>query len=252
MPILETPKNDDPLAQGDILHGVALYATGNDWAETKGSPELLQTIDLCLVISRPCVLRHKNQIVVAAVKAKVEKVPTEIDTFDKVLTFLNQLRDGHGSPDRFYLGQIPDLPSGRYYSHLDSLHSVAVPEAKELAAYLCSHRVARLSNTFCRDLHVRLFSTFANLGFNDVEWFSDSDLKWLVDLGLGECSRKRTELDGKNADLSSLQASGAAINSKHTESIRTAIVKLSKEVDDIKAKLSPYEEELRRRDVNVG
>ena len=249
MPILRLPKNDDPLTQGDILQGLRLYATGCDWADC-GSPEWLDQWDLSLVISRPCAIIHKRQILVAAVKATKEE-PQNVDTFDKVREFLTQLRDGHRRPDRFYLGQIPDRSEGRYYAHLDSLHTVAVPARDELDEFLKHSRIATLVEEFRRDLHVRIFFAVAELGFSDFGWFSDNDLKWLVRKGREKLHEMKKELEGKQAELADIQASGAAKSGSHLENLRNNIANLQAKVREFEEEqMGGYEGELTRRTNN--
>jgi hypothetical protein len=242
MPILRLPNNDDPLTQGDILQDLHLYATGSDWADG-GSPERLEGYDLSLILSRPCVIVHKPQIVVAAVKG-IKEEPQDVETFEKVREFLTQLRDGQRRPDRFYLGQIPDYPAGRYYAHLDSLHSVAVPPRAEVYKFLKVGRIATLTKDFRRDLHVRIFSAVANLGFDDFGWYSDEDLKWLVPKGREKLQQMKTELEKKQAKLAQLQASGTAKDDRHIEGLEQDIGSHKRKVEEFEQELKGYEEEL--------
>src|SRR3954447_6106345 len=106
MPIIEPARLEAPLTQGDLLSGVALYATKGSWEEKGGQPSVVKS-ELCLVLSRPCVAAHKKHVVVAAVAKFPDSVPKGIDSFDKVLDFLTGARDGCSSPDVFYLGQLP-------------------------------------------------------------------------------------------------------------------------------------------------
>ncbi len=242
MPILTDAKIDAPLTQGDLLTGLCLYATGDDWAKCGGSIERLEKCDLCLVISRPCVARHKSTIVVAAVKAADQDLG-DIETFEDVRRSLNRLRDGHGLPDRFYLGQIPGRSGGRYFALLDSLHSVTVPPIPELEEFLKTGRIATLSEDFRRDLHLRLFSAMANLGFDDSGWYSDQDLDWLVQKGEQKLNESKAELSKQEAALFALNASGGAKNRKETEGRQNAIEKLRSEVDRFEDELEGYRRE---------
>ena len=247
MPILRVPSSDEPLTQGDVLQGLRLYATGADWTAPGGSPELLQGYDLSLVISRPCVVLHKRQIIVAAVKPIREPPQDDVKTFDEVQRFLNRLRDGYRRPDRFYLGQMPDMPAGRYYAHLDSLHSIAVPTPPELEAFLKNNRRATLTEEFRRDLHLRVFSAVADLGFDDHGWYSDEDLSWLVDRGEEKLREMETKLAEQKGNLSDLQASGAAKDPQQVTGMGTHIAKLECTVQKFRDELSHYQSELQRR-----
>src|SRR5947209_7123743 len=118
MPIIEPPDPQLPLSQGDVLKGVALFITRETWAEAGG--EYKKTSHrLCLVISRPCVVGHKPNAVVAAVEKMEDNVPRDVETFKDILDFLTDLRDAPDSPDVFYLGQVPGF-DGRFGARLDS------------------------------------------------------------------------------------------------------------------------------------
>ena len=251
MPILRIPQNNEPLTQGDVLSGLHVYASGNDW-NVGGSAEYLEEYDLSLVLSRPCVVTHKRQVIVAAVKAIIEDVPAEVETFDNVRAFLHQLRDGHKSPDRFYLGQVPDWPKGRYYAHLDSLHSVAVPSNPELQEFLTVKRVATLTDEFRRDLHIRLFSAFASLGFDDFGWLSDEDLTWLLEKGESELSQRRANLAGAKSEVAKLEASGSQKNEQHLDNLRGKALNLEKQVDKFETGLQGYRTESQKRSDEIG
>src|SRR5262245_23641005 len=82
MPIIQTPSAEAPLTQGDILSGVALFATKGSW-EDEGGQAAVTKFDLCLVLSRPCVAAYKKHIVVAGVAKYPDAVPKGIDSFDK-------------------------------------------------------------------------------------------------------------------------------------------------------------------------
>src|SRR5690348_10384076 len=127
MPIIEPARPGAPLTQGDILSGIALFATKGSWDEKGGQASVVK-FELCLVLSRPCVAAHKKHVVVAAVAKFPDNVPKNLDTFEKVLDFLTGARDGGSSPDVFYLGQIPGR-SRRFCARLDSFHTIEVPEA---------------------------------------------------------------------------------------------------------------------------
>src|SRR5271170_3124757 len=122
MPIIEPARSGAPPTQGDLLSGIALFATKGSWDE-KGGHALLVKSDLCLVLSRPCVAAHKKHVVVAAIAKYPDAVPKGIDSFDKVLDFLTSARDGISSPDVFYLGQFPGR-IGRFCARLDALHTI--------------------------------------------------------------------------------------------------------------------------------
>ena len=104
MPILIEVSEDAPLNQGDILKGVSLFETDSDWAQGGGEARRMKS-PVCMVLSRPCAVLHKPQMVVASIECVKGETPRGVDTLAKVKQFLEQLRDGFNSPDRFYLGQ---------------------------------------------------------------------------------------------------------------------------------------------------
>jgi hypothetical protein len=127
MPIIELPIPERPLTQGDVLKGVTLFLTKDTSAEAGGEYQKTSH-KLCLVISRPCVVGHKPNAVVAAIEKMKDNVPDDVKTFKDILDFLTDLRDGTGSPDVFYLGQVPGF-EGRFGARLDSLHTIQIPKS---------------------------------------------------------------------------------------------------------------------------
>ena len=112
MPIIETPDSLLPLSQGDVLRDVRLFLTRESWAEAGGDCLKLPH-KLCLVISRPCIVGHKPNVITAAIERYTDRVPRDVQSFEDILAFLTELRDGAESPDVFYLGQLPGH-EGRY------------------------------------------------------------------------------------------------------------------------------------------
>ena len=250
MPILDAPNEDAPLSQGDVLKGLRLHSTGSDWDDQKtpgGNAEWARRYELCLVLSRPCVLEHKDEFLVAPVHAVQEQSPTDVTSLAEAEHFLTNVRDGKSCPDRFYLGQIPNSRPGRYYAHLDSIHTIAKPPADKLQQFLRNARIAALASDFVRDLHVRLFSAFASLGFDDVGWLSNHDLKWLVDWGRKDLLEGQQALQQVNASLSGMQASGEQRHPKHLKSDEERLANLEQKIAKLREKLEPYEYELQAR-----
>jgi hypothetical protein len=263
MPILEIAETNAQLRQGDVLHGINLYATGNDWEENKGSSCLLDGFDLCMVVSRPCVLAHKSQIVVVAVRHSDEKLPkkkkesssqeesenpssNDIQSFAEIRCYLEQLRDGDRRRDRFYLGQIPDHAAGRYYACFDSFHTCSVPPPKDLEVFLQTHRVVKLSDQFSRDLHIRLFAAFASLGFDDTTWYSTPDLEWLVHQGQAELEQEQGKLNSMKADLAKSNASGTA-DPGYQRGLEAQITNQTHKIEKIKTNVTPLQTEFSNR-----
>src|SRR6266568_581420 len=112
MPIIDLVHPDAPLGQGNILTGISLFVTKESWLEKGGDPAKAPS-KMCLVLSRPCVLAHKRNIVVAGIDKFPDAVPKHLESLEDVVDFLTTARDGMQSPDVFYLGQLPGL-TGRW------------------------------------------------------------------------------------------------------------------------------------------
>jgi hypothetical protein len=239
MPIIEPVRPGAPLTQGDLLSGIALFATKGSW-EDKGGQSSVVKSELCLVLSRPCVAAHKKHVVVAAVAKFPDSVPKSIDSFDKVLDFLTGARDGGSSPDVFYLGQLPGR-SGRFCARLDSFHTIEIPEGEEQRSqFLAARRTHTLHPDFARDLHMRVFGAFASLGFGDHSWPSTEDLQWLVNQGQADIAAATALVRQLEAQKTSRDAEGTQFREND---LTTAQEKLAK----LKERLAPYEHELNNR-----
>jgi hypothetical protein len=236
MPIVEAVAVDAPLEQGDILNGVPLFTTGENWGES--TPCLLPAGEypFALVISRNCICVNKPVLLVAAVARYVKSLPTDAKTTDEVVEFLTQMRDGDAAPDRFYLGQLPGDPNNRYCARLDSIHSVQVPR-KRLDEELKSRRIGRISRDFINNLHRRIFSAVAQMGFDDYAWYSDKDLAWALATATAELTQTQAEFAAVDADkLANLK--------EHT--------RLSKKLEKLKPVQKAFADEQARRDAAKG
>jgi hypothetical protein len=228
MPIIEVPSKDSPLTQGDIFKDLTFFATSEDvW--TGGAKPIQRKVAGALIISRPCAIEHKNSVMVAEIEKYNELKPSDCKTFNDALDFLTDYRDGLDTPDRFYLGQIPALGAGRFRAKLDFVHTALIPKDR---AKLQECRIGRLSIEFARDLHIRLFRSFASLGFDDQRWFADADLDWLLSMG-------NMDLAVAEAELTKAAADGFK-NQQHKQSLEQA-------VGMTKERLVPLQQELQRR-----
>lgn len=237
MPIVEPPVAGYPLDQGDILRGVTLFVTQKD-----GTTPSATKFSLCLVISRPCVVAHKAQIVVVGVKSYSEAVPREIDNFDKVLDFMVSARDGVTTPDVFYLGQVPGQVAGRYCARLDSLHTIEIPgPSEERQKFVDERRVAAMNPEFQRALHTRIFGSFASLGFDDHKWPSDTDLEWIVTQGKADIKKLEGDVEQFRATRSSHEAAGKEFQTDQLD-------KAEKKLTAMREKVAPYEVEFAVRE----
>ncbi len=244
MPIIELPDPNVSLSQGDVLQGVSLFITKESWSGAGGEAKKTSH-KLCLVISRPCVVGHKPNVVVAAIEKMADSVPRDVETFEDILGFLTDLRDGPDTPDVFYLGQIPGF-EGRFGARLDSLHTIQVPPEAEQRAFTDQKRVGRLHIDFARDLHTRIFRAFALLGFDDHRWMSTPDLDWMVARGRSEIHEAQSAVEGAAAAVLSAQAQGFR-NDREKQQLEKAVADAQAKLDELKPSVAPFEEELTRR-----
>jgi len=244
MPILEIPSPDQELSQGNILKGICLFNTLGASSDDDGTPDEADG-ELCLVLSRPCVIAHKETVVVANISAFPDKPAKEFD-FARALLFLKAMRDGHGSPDVFFLGQVPGY-SGRFGARFDRLYTVGIPvDPDERAAFVAARRVASLTDSFVRDLHLRIFSAFASLGFDDQGWLPDDELSWLVDHGNADIAKAESLVATKNADIKERGLRGLPSSKKGAQE-QKELNNLQNDVDKTSGLVQPYIDELQRR-----
>jgi hypothetical protein len=213
MPIIELVSSADPICQGDLLSDIPLFVTSK-LAESRRTPH-----KLCLVLSRPCNAIRNSKLVVAAVEKYPDSVPRDADSFDKVLDFLESIRDGRKTPDLFYLGQIPDY-AGRFAARFDSIRTVDVPsDETDRSQFFERHRIGRLEIEFARDLHLRILRAFASLGFDDQNWLSDLDLTWLARQARADVAELGAELNQAQAELAKKLAAGEEAPKKRVEEL---------------------------------
>ncbi len=239
MPIIEPPGESQQLSQGDILSDVSLFVTKQGWnnngGEFKKSP-----FKFCLVLSRPCALEHRLKVVVAGVTKFPDIVPKDADTFKKVKDLLEYMRDGGESPDIFYVGQLPER-EGRFCARLDAIFTIQVPSAPDQRSQFLKKRIGSLNSDFVRDLHIRLFTAFARLGFQDVSWLSDQDLTWLVQTGEADILKAQAELATAKADQGKLSSAGKQSEQGKIETLEGKVLSLENTV-------RPYSDEHSRRE----
>ena len=241
MPILVPADRDAPLSQGDLLSGVRLHLTDGDWRLPPDETAIqLEAETLALVISRPCAIAHSDQVVVAAVRKAQLTVPEDGRTFKSVKDWLARLRDGHVHKDGFYLGQLPGKHSGRYVVRLNSLHTILVPTKEMIGPLLEKHRIAALHGDFRRDLHIRILSSYAYLGFDDHQWYSPNDLEMLVSTGKADLFELEQKKSTKAAELAELNASGTG-KDKQKAALQNEITNLAKQCNALKIELEPLE-----------
>lgn len=236
MPIILPTANDGPLTQGDILQGVKLFATRLD---KSGGTASESSGELCLVLSRPCVAAHKSCLIVAQLRNQSPSLPKEVQSFDDALAFFTDTRDGLDTPDRFYIGSIPNYDN-RFYVMLDRIFTVVLNERDDLR----TRRIATLDPEFARDLHLRIFRSFASLGFDDVRWFSTEDLKLLIRYGKAEISALRKAQSDQDLAKGQQEFRGQQFKEKDLE-------KTSKQLEALELRIRPFVDELARRNQKI-
>ncbi len=237
MPIIEPVPEDVPLSQGDILRGLKLFSTNN--SDEDGGEPALANDKLCMCISRPCVAINKSHVTALPIE-KMTGGTSEVKSLDDVRKFLKKIRDGEGAPDVFYLGEMPGY-DGRFAARLDSFHDIEIPtKSVERAAFLSDRRIARLSDEFTRDLQVRIFSAFASFGFDDLRWYSDKDLGWVIDKGKAEIAAAESALHEVKAQKQQKEFTDKPLPDH-------VVANAEKKVTDLRDILAPFEAELQRR-----
>lgn len=232
MPIIQLAASDSPLTQGDILQGVNLFETR--LSESGGDSEASKA-ELSLVLSRPCVAAHKQSVLVAELRNQSPSLPKEVESFEDALGFFTDTRDGLDTPDRFYLGTIPAY-HGRFFVMLDRIYTVTYSDIESLL----KRRVATLNPEFARDLHLRIFRSFASLGFDDVGWFATDDLKLLIQYG-------QSELAAFEKTVSDLKLKQGQQEFRGQQFKEKDLVRAEESHRNLVEQLRPYEEELTRR-----
>lgn len=232
MPIIEPPDEGAAMAQGDVLFQVPLHRT----LLSEGEPESKKSKSpLCLVISRPCNLAHKTDVLVAEIVKFDQSVPRGIERFDQALDFLKTQRDGVGSPDCFYLGEILGQ-DGRFLAKLDALFTIAAKDP----SHLLKHRVASINPAFQRDLHIRVFNAVASLGFDDVDWLPTSDLVLLKTIGEGELAKLESDRASELAGQARQEFGSKPFADKKLKEVEASIAKLEGD-------MKPYLDQLEHR-----
>ena len=240
MPILIEPEVDASLDQGDLLDELKLY-----WSDAAG--DVHGDDGIGLVVSRPCVSIRRQIVQVAVVKSAkldVGKLLSDNASLERIRRRMFAIRDGDGQPDVFYLGPLPGK-SERVSARLDHIVSIEVPtDPTERAERVRARRIARLDDSFRRDLHVRMFTAIARQGFSDMGWYTDEDLELLVNHGRSLAGTARAEADAAKAQLQAAQADG---DEKRAKGLKQKAANAEKKAVESKAEVTPYERELSRR-----
>lgn len=216
MPILLPAQPDAPLDQGDVLYDITTFVGG----EADPLANLASTV---MVISRPCnAVRDKNVTVALISKCDLKSLEG-LETLQDYVGFFRAYRDGDGRPDCFYLGETAPGSSERFMAKFDALYTIRIPdEAEARRQFLVRHRRFHMHPDFKRDLHQRLFRSFASLGFDDESWWSDEDLKFLVGIGQRDLIGNNAEIERSRLDIA---AQALATNPQKAQNVTSTDVK---------------------------
>lgn len=248
MPIVIQPATSSPLSQGDILEKVPFAMFKADEPDERavvrnGTPYVL-------VVSRPCKAIRSPAITVAPITKWPIKL-TELDNgqdltklLDNTRRLLMRGRDGIRGGDHselFYLGPLKSGATARYCADLSTLSTVLIPEKEpERTEWVTKRRVGRLATDFLRDLHLRLFFTYARLGFDDLAWLPDADLDLLIKNGEREIRYHRSQAERFKDANESLELWGQ-------QGSRAELKKHEELAQSVESALKPYLEERERR-----
>ena len=210
MPILIAKGSTEPLSQGDLLEGINLYTTHEDGEQAY----LAKKFKYALVVSRPCAAVNKGQVVVAGVEERGVDLPgkllEKIGTIADLQRRFTQIRDLDGS-DGFYLGPGPSADGKRLLARLDFLMTVMVPMRREdRQVWIEQHRRVSLDPSFRRDLHTRLFLSVAKQGFDDMGWFADDDLDFIIQFGETKVGQLEQEVREANLAVEASKVDNSA------------------------------------------
>ena len=122
MPILLPAQPDDqPLEQGDVLAEVQTFVA--DYTAPEPAPVLDEGV--VIVVSRPCNALRAKRLVVAEVVRRPLSGLKGAETLRDLKAFFVTVRDGDGTPDTFYLGEL-EPGTDRYFAKLDSLRTIQI------------------------------------------------------------------------------------------------------------------------------
>jgi hypothetical protein len=241
MPILVEADASDDLSQGDLLKDVVLCFTGDD-----NEPRTNRNA-LALVVTRDCGVENDNLIVVARVHNRAATLPrrdpkgvTAEKHYETIHRMFEQLKDGTGRPDSFYLGTLPE-GIDRLAAQLDQLSTIKLPDERK--SWIAAHRVARLSDTFKRSLPVRLFGAYARIGHSDIDWLCTPDLETVVAAGKEYEGELQSSVSRCRYELEQSKSYGKATN----PSVEKALADAEAKAADFSREFQPLANELDRR-----
>jgi hypothetical protein len=186
--------------------------------------------------------------VVAAITEKAPEIFGALAgrSLEETRRLMASLRDGDGTPDRFYLGTIPGREPRRAFARLDLVSLIKVPEEADVRkGWVSVRRIGTLSQDHRRHLHTSLFLAFGREGFDDFAWWPDDDLKIVIAAGSREVSEAKA---AQAARLSNFQAASAEdMKEKKLSGMKQESAKAAKRVEEAEEELKPYLDEWQRR-----
>jgi len=233
------PSAGSPLRQGDLLKAPQLFETSQDG----DAPSPVEGVEYVLVLSRHCNALRKPHVLVAAITEVQPEVLSTLgdSSLDETRRKLAALRDGDGTPDRFYLGTLPDREPRRAFACLDQVYVVQVPEGEQARSqWVTSRRVSTLTDAHRRQLHTRLFQAVSQEGYNDLEWWPDGDLRLAIAAG-------EREVAGARLQQASVVPNYEGSEGKKTEGVRKQAGKAAERLEKAQNALAPYRAEWTRR-----
>jgi hypothetical protein len=240
MPILKPAQSDAELRQGDVLCDVIRYL-----ADYRDNAAPAAEKGHVIVVSRPCNALRAQRIVVAPLKKRSLADLKEAKDISELLDAYTAIRDGDGTPDSFYVGEL-EPGSDRYFAKLDELSTVLVPVGPhERRKFTDEHRKFHLDNEFVRDLHVRIFRAFGSLGFDDDTWWSDEDLSYVMQRGDADEGSISSEIAQLRARITTLQIAEGA--QKEQKQVEASLAACEGKREKLRALLEPLRAESSKR-----
>jgi len=244
MSILLERQPELPLQQGDVLADIETYYSdytggSDDRTATEGEGSVL-------VLSRPCKAIRSDLILVAPIVAKQLDGVMDEQSFDDLKEFFEGIRDGLSEADTFYLGNLGPDEKKRYAAKLDRIRTIKIPvDAEARRAFSGTHRSHRLNPEFQRDLHLRIFRSFASLGFDDEEWWPDEDLRLIVNSGKARIAALEAEVAKNLDERGRLEVGG--VKEKRLNACDEATKGSRERLEALRKQVGPLSEELERR-----
>lgn len=210
------------------------------------------------MLSRNCKTVRAEFVLVAAIKyyksdnfrQVISDTPDgKKPSLDLMRRRFDEIRDGGGQPDQFYLGTLPEQGNKRFAASLDSIHTIQLPTIQEKReAWISSKRIARLSDDHRRHLQARFFDAIAHEGFDDFRWWCDQDLELLITASQQHLHEADAQITKIRADIQILEGSAASKpEEKKLEGLRTQLRNMEQDRSKKASELEPYQQETQRR-----